>query len=83
MGYEELIPAMEDKLIARKILLIFVGSASSIHISKNVIARQPKIALENEFMIVETSKDMFNTAIKTIARSYHDAYRRTVRKDVA
>jgi len=83
MELEENIPAMEDRLIARKILLIFVGSAASIHISKNIVEKQPSIAMENEFMIIETSKDMFNTAIKTISRSFYDAYRRTTRKDVA
>jgi len=78
----EVVPSFEDRLIARKILIVFVGSASSIHISRAIMGKQPRIALENEFMVIETSKDMFNTAIKTISRSYYDAYRREARKDI-
>ena len=77
------IPSLEEKLITRKLLIITCGTTASVHFLRGIFEKKPQIALENEFMVVETSKDQFSIAVKTISACYYAAYRRSVKKEVS
>ena len=80
---EEDVFEIENRLIMRKLLIITAGSSASIHLLKGIVMRNPEIILENEFMIIETSKDMYDTAIKTLAAAYHVAWKRVKKRDMS
>jgi len=64
----------ENRLIARKLLIISVGSSASIHLLRGIAAKEPSILFENEFIIIETSEDMFNIAVETLTATYRSYY---------
>jgi len=76
------IPSLEEKLITRKLLIVTCGTTASLHFLRGIFEKQPQIALENEFMIVETSRDQFTIAVKAISACYYAAYRKSVGKDI-
>jgi len=69
-----LFPSIEERLTTRKILIVTVGSSASIHLLRGIVQKNPEILKEDEFCIIETSKDMLDIAIETLSSVYQSYY---------
>jgi len=63
---------IEKKLVSRRLLIVGVGSSAITKVISGIANVTPQILFENEFVLVETSKDSLKVAIETLTATYQD-----------